>query len=143
MKKITGLEFLAILFNIFIGAILLIDAIKSGSNGYIYAAVICLLASFISGLCAQRGHEIAKLNQEYAEINHQRLQATKERDEYNQELSLLRKKHSRTNQPRSGGRFSRKSIPFKCPKGAYSCPYVDTMTSTLSGDCNSCKYSQP
>ena len=60
MKKITGLEFLAVLSNSFIGAILLIDAIKSGSNGYIYAAFVCLVASFIAGLCAQRGHKIAK-----------------------------------------------------------------------------------
>lgn len=121
MKKITGLEFLAILFNLFIGAVLLIDAIKNGSNGYIYASVVCLLASFISGLCAQRGHEITELTQEYADVNHQRLQALKEKDEACRQLSLLRQKHSRTNQPRSGGKFvkgenfiSKVGDSFKC-----------------------------
>jgi len=109
MKKITGLEFLAVLFNGFIGAILLVDSIKNGSNGYIYASVVCLLASFISGLCAQRGHEITKLTQEYADVNHQRLQALKEKDEADQQLSLLRQKYSRTNQPRSGGKFVKKT----------------------------------
>ena len=108
MKKITGLEFLEILFNLFIGAVLLVDAIENGSNGYIYASVVCLLASFISGLCAQRGHEITKLTQEYADVNHQRLQALKEKDEADQQLSLLRQKYSRTNQPRSGGKFVKK-----------------------------------
>jgi len=110
MKKITGLEFLAVLFNGFIGSSLLVDAIKNGSNGYIYASVVCLLASFISGLCAQRGHEITKLTQEYSDVNHQRLHALKEKDEAAQQLSLLRQKYSRTNQPRSGGKFVKNQI---------------------------------
>ena len=65
----------------------------------------------------------------------------KENTELKNDLSILRQKYSRTNQPRSGGKFVKNKIPFKCPKGDYSCPYVDTMTSTLDGDCNSCKYS--
>ena len=128
MKKITGLEFLAILFNLFIGAVLLIDAIKNGSNGYIYASVVCLLASFISGLCAQRGHEITKLTQEYADVNHQRLQALKEKDEADQQLSLLRQKYSRTNQPRSGGKFVKKDIiageKYLCTKDVAMVDYI-------------------
>ncbi len=30
------------------------------------------------------------------------------------------------------------SIPFKCPNGDFSCPYVNTMTSTLDVNCNDC-----
>jgi len=30
-------------------------------------------------------------------------------------------------------------IPFKCPHGEFSCPFVNTMTSTLDADCNTCE----
>ena len=35
-----------------------------------------------------------------------------------------------------------KTIPFKCPNGDYSCPYVDTLTSTLDRDCKDCNYKE-
>jgi len=33
-----------------------------------------------------------------------------------------------------------KTIQFKCPSNNFSCPYVDTMTSTLDQDCKTCKH---
>lgn len=35
------------------------------------------------------------------------------------------------------------NIPFKCPHLNISCPYVDTLTSTLDNDCNTCHFKQP
>jgi len=120
MKKITGLEFLAILFNSFIGSILLIDAIRNGSNGYIYTAAICLISSFIAGYMFQFHREINELKGMYkTEVECNLKQREKiaaleiEIDEKYQELAELRQKHSRTNQPRSGGRFVKKDKSLK------------------------------
>lgn len=33
-------------------------------------------------------------------------------------------------------------IPFKCIKGNYSCPFVDTLSSTLDRDCKTCNYTE-
>ena len=37
-------------------------------------------------------------------------------------------------------RTTNQSIPFKCPKGNFSCPYVNTMTYTLDVDCKTCNH---
>lgn len=112
MKKITGLEFLAVLFNLFIGAVLFVDAIKNGSNGYIYTASVCLISSFIAGYMFQFHREAKEAKDMYnteVECNlkqRDKIDALKlEVDEKYQELSLLRQKYSRTSQPRSGGKF--------------------------------------
>lgn len=34
------------------------------------------------------------------------------------------------------------NIPFKCPHLNISCPYVDTLTSTLDNDCKTCHFKQ-
>ncbi len=66
-------------------------------------------------------------------------------DEKYQELSVLKQKHSRTSQNRVGGKFAKKevimpSIPFRCVRGDFSCPYVDTMSATIDMDCSVCKH---
>ena len=121
MKKIKGFEFLSILFNGFAGAILLVDSIKNGEYGYIYASSICLMASFIVGFLFEKIHQITELKEMYnTEVECNLKQRAKiyalklEVDEKFQELELLRQKHSRTNQPRVGGKFVKKENIKSC-----------------------------
>ena len=125
-----------ILMSIFTALFVFMGVYINEIDSYVYS-IIGIVAGWSNLLISKQNLELKTENEVLKSANTILIQ---QQQKSLDEMNALRQKYSRTNQPRSGGRFVKKSIPFKCPKGDYSCPYVDTMTSTLSGDCNSCKY---
>ena len=63
----------------------------------------------LNGQLADKDRQIDEINQNYLFVRNQVGSLNLEIDEKYQELSLLRQKYSRTNQPRSGGKFVKKT----------------------------------
>jgi len=87
-------------------AIMLICLTYMFRVGYsVYPAVIILLELIIMVVVAFDDSEVKVLKSTIANLCQERDELKIEIDEKYQELSELRQKHSRTNQPRSGGKF--------------------------------------